>query len=97
MRFDDKDFVDLYDFLKVLRDKYAGDSDELTKVIDEVMDLMIIEVEPQLILANVTSGVRFERVKGLSIYSPVRGYSQFYERSDFAGCGWGEFLQLLNK
>ncbi|MGI2904835.1 clostripain-related cysteine peptidase [Tolypothrix sp. VBCCA 56010] len=97
VRFDDKDFVDLYDFLKVLRDKYAGDSDELTKVIDEVMDLMIIEVEPQLILANVTSGVRFERVKGLSIYSPVRGYSQFYERSDFAGCGWGEFLQLLNK
>ncbi len=96
VRFDDKDFVDLYDFLKVLRDKYAGDSDELTKVIDEVMDLMIIEVEPQVILANVTSGVRFERVKGLSIYSPLRGYCQFYERSDFAGCGWGEFLQRLN-
>ncbi|OYD87520.1 hypothetical protein CDG77_28845 [Nostoc sp. 'Peltigera membranacea cyanobiont' 213] len=97
VRFKDSDFVDLYDFLKVFRDKYAGDSDELTKVIDEAMDLMIIEVEPQLILANVTSGVRFERVKGLSIYSPVRGYSQFYERSDFASCGWGEFLQLLNK
>lgn len=61
------------------------------------MDLMIVEVEPQLILENVTSGVRFERVKGLSIYSPVRGYCQFYERSNFASCGWGEFLQLLNK
>ncbi|RAM48137.1 MAG: hypothetical protein C6Y22_29495 [Hapalosiphonaceae cyanobacterium JJU2] len=97
VRFEDKDFVDLYDFLKLLRDKYAGDSDELTKVIDEVIDLMILEIEPQLILANVTSGVRFERVKGLSIYYPGRGYSQFYEKSDFAGCGWGEFLQLLNK
>jgi Clostripain family len=96
VRFKDSDFVDLYDFLKVLRDKYAGDSDELTKVIDEVMNLMIVEVEPQLILANVGLGVRFERVKGLSIYSPVRGYSQFYERSDFASCGWGEFLQRLN-
>jgi Clostripain family len=96
VRFKDSDFVDLYDFLKVLRDKYAGDSDELTKVIDEVMDLMIVKVEPQLILANMTSGVRFERVKGLSIYSPMRGYCQFYERSDFAGCGWGEFLQRLN-
>jgi len=97
VRFKDSDFVDLYDFLKVLRDKYAGDNDELTQVIDEVMDLMIVEVEPQLILANVTSGVKFERVKGLSIYFPVRDYSQFYENSDFACCGWGEFLQLLNK
>ncbi|BAY89804.1 MULTISPECIES: clostripain-related cysteine peptidase [unclassified Tolypothrix] len=96
VRFKDSDFVDLYDFLKVLQDKYAGDSDELTQVIDEVMNLMIVEVEPQLILANVTSGVRFERVKGLSIYSPVRGYCQFYDRSDFAGCGWGEFLRKLN-
>ncbi|KYC44040.1 hypothetical protein WA1_02545 [Scytonema hofmannii PCC 7110] len=96
VRFHDRDFVDLYDFLKMLRDKYAGESTELTQVIDEVMDLIILEVEPQLILANVTSGVRFERVKGLSIYSPVRGYSQFYERSDFACCGWGEFLQVLN-
>nr|WP_017313934.1 clostripain-related cysteine peptidase [Mastigocladopsis repens] len=89
VRFKDNDFVDLYDFLKVLRDKYAGDSDELSKVIDEVIDLMILEIEPQLILANVSSGVRFERVKGLSIYLPVRGYSQFYEKSDFACCGWG--------
>ncbi|WP_243146840.1 hypothetical protein [Scytonema sp. UIC 10036] len=80
----------------MLRDKYAGESTELTQVIDEVMDLIILEVEPQLILANVTSGVKFERVKGLSIYSPVRGYSQFYERSDFACCGWGEFVKVLN-
>ncbi len=96
VRFKDSDFVDLYDFLKVLRDKYAGDSDELTQVIDEVIDLMIVEVEPQLILANVGLGVRFERIKGLSIYSPVRGYSQFYERSDFAGCGWGELIRVCN-
>ncbi|HEY9800836.1 MAG TPA: hypothetical protein V6D25_10795 [Leptolyngbyaceae cyanobacterium] len=82
--------------MKVLQNKYAGDSDELTQVIDEVMNLMIFEVEPQLILANVTSGVRFERVKGLSIYSPVRSYSQFYDRSDFAGCGWGELVRVLN-
>ncbi|MGB3641794.1 MAG: clostripain-related cysteine peptidase [Rivularia sp. (in: cyanobacteria)] len=96
VRFDDKDFVDLHDFLKLLRDKYAGDSCELTQVIDEVMNLMILEIEPQIILANVGLGLRFERVKGLSIYSPVRGYSQFYEKSDFAGCGWGEFVKILN-
>lgn len=77
VRFDDKDFVDLHDFLKLLRDKYAGDSGELTQVIDEVMNLMVLEIEPQMILANVGLGVRFERVKGLSIYSPARGYSQF--------------------
>ncbi|MEA5596698.1 hypothetical protein [Rivularia sp. UHCC 0363] len=96
VRFDDKDFVDLHDFLKLLRDKYAGDSGEMTQVINEVMNLMILEVEPQIILANVGLGVRFERVKELLIYSPVRGYSQFYERSDFAGCGWGEFLRVHN-
>ncbi len=96
VRFKDEDFVDLYDFLKLLRDKYGGDSDELTKVIDEVIDLMILEIKPQLILANVTSGANFERVKGLSIYYPKRGYSQFYEKSHFAGCGWGEFVRVLN-
>ncbi len=93
----DIDFVDLYDFLKMLKDKYAGDSTELTQVIDEIMNLMILKVEPQLILANVTSGVRFERVKGLLIYSPKRKYSQFYERSDFACCGWGKFVGALNE
>jgi hypothetical protein len=92
VRFEDKDFVDLYDFLKLLRDKYAGNSDEFIQVMDEVIDLMVMEIEPRLILANVGLGLRFERVKGLSIYSPVRGYSQFYENSDFASCGWGEFL-----
>jgi Clostripain family len=96
VRFKDADFVDLYDFLKVLQDKYAGDSDELTKIINEIMDLMVIEVEPQVILANATLGARFERVKGLSIYLPVRSYSQFYARSDFANCGWGEFLRVHN-
>jgi Clostripain family len=96
VRFEDKDFVDLYDFLRLLRDKYAGDSDELIQVIDGAIDLMVVEIEPQLILANVGLGLRFERVKGLSIYSPVRGYSQFYENSDFASCGWGEFVRVLN-
>lgn len=93
----DDEFVDLYDFLNLLRDNYAGDSSELTTVLDEVMDLIINEIEPQLILANVGLGLRFERVKGLSIYLPLKGYSQFYERSDFAGCGWGEFVRVLNK
>jgi Clostripain family len=96
VRFHDKDFVDLYDFLKLLRDKYAGDSDEFIQVIDEVIDLMVVQIEPQLILANVGLGLRFERIKGLSIYSPVRGYSPFYERSDFASCGWGKFLRVHN-
>jgi Clostripain family len=97
VRFKDNDFVDLYDFLRLLRDKYAGDSDELIQVIDDANDLMVMEIEPQLILANVGLGLRFERIKGLSIYSPVRGYSQFYENSDFASCGWGDFLQYLNQ
>ena len=93
----DNEFVDLYDFLNLLRDNYAGNSSALTTVLDEVMDLIINEIEPRLILANVGLGLRFERIKGLSIYLPFKGYSQFYERSDFASCGWGEFLQVLNQ
>jgi hypothetical protein len=37
----DNEFVDLYDFLNLLRDNYAGDSSALTTVLDEVMDLII--------------------------------------------------------
>jgi len=96
VRFQDIDCVDLYDFLKILRDEYAGDSTELTTVLDEVMDLLTLEIEPKLVVANVTSGLRVSRVKGLSIYSPFKGYSQFYDRSDFASCGWGEFVKVHN-
>lgn len=96
VRFRDKDCVDLYDFLKILRDEYTGDSNELTTVLDEVIDLMSLEIESKLVVANVTSGLRFSRVKGLSIYSPFKGYSKFYDRSDFASCGWGEFIQVHN-
>jgi hypothetical protein len=47
-------------FLRLLKDKYAGDSDELIQVIDGAIDLMVMEIEPQLILANVGLGLRFE-------------------------------------
>lgn len=96
VRFRDSDCVDLYDFLKILRDEYAGNSTELTTVLDEVMNLITLEIEPRLVVENVTSGLRFYRVKGLSIYSPFKGYSLFYDRSDFAGCGWGEFVKVHN-
>jgi hypothetical protein len=77
--------------LKILRDEYAGDSTELTTVLDEVIDLMTLDIEPKLVVANVTSGLRFSRVKGLSIYSPFKGYSKFYDRSDFASLGGGVY------
>jgi hypothetical protein len=83
----DKDSVDLYDFLKILQDEYAGDSSQLSTGLDEVIDLMTLDIEPKLVVANVASGLRFSRVKGLSIYSPFKGYSKFYGRSDFATYG----------
>jgi hypothetical protein len=93
----DRDSVDLYDFLKILQDEYAGDSTELVTVLDEVINLMTLDIEPKLVVANVSSGLRFSRVKGLSIYSPFKGYSKFYDRSDFASCGWVEFIRFHNK
>jgi hypothetical protein len=96
VRFKDMDCVDLYDFLKILRDEYTGDHTDLTTVLDEVIDLMTLDIEPKLVVANVTTGLRFSRVKGLSIYSPFKDYSQFYERSNFASCGWGELIKALN-
>lgn len=77
VRFRDKDCVDLYDFLKILRDEYACDRTELTTVLDEVIDLMTLEIEPKLVVANVTSGLRFSRIKGLSIYSPFKVIQKF--------------------
>jgi hypothetical protein len=60
------------------------------------IDLITLDIEPKLVVANVTSELRLSRVKGLSIYSPFKGYSKFYDRSDFASCGWGEFLRVHN-
>jgi hypothetical protein len=96
VRFKDMDCVDLYDFLKILRDEYTGDRTDLTMVLDEVIDLMTLDIEPKLVVSNVTSGLRLSRVKGLSIYSPFNGYSKFYDRSDFATCGWGKFIRVYN-
>ena len=95
-RFRDRDFADLHDFVKHLRDEYTGDNTELNTVLDEVINLIILEVEPQFILANVT-GEGKSRATGLSIYLPKHGYSQFYDRSDFANCGWGEFIRVHNE
>lgn len=97
VRFRDKDCVDLYDFLKIIRDEYAGDRTELATVLDEAIDLMTLDIEPKLVVANVTSGLRFSRIKGLSIYSPFKGYSKFYDRSDFATCGWGDLIRIHNR
>ncbi len=95
-RFRDEDFADLHDLVKLLRDEYAGDNIKFRMVLDEVMNLIIFEVEPQFILANVT-GQKKSRAKGLSIYLPTHSYSQFYDRSDFASCGWGEFIRVHNE
>ena len=95
-RFRDEDFADLHDFVKNLQDEYTGDNTELSKVLDKIINLIILEVEPQFILANVT-GERKSRATGLSIYLPKVGYSQFYDRLDFASCGWGEFIRFYNK
>jgi Clostripain family len=97
VHFDDEDFVDLYDFVKHLRDGYTGNSTELTMVLDELINFIKLEYEPQLILANVAFGRRVSCAMGLSIYLPLRGCSQFYDRSDFAKSGWGEFIRFHNK
>ncbi|MUG95769.1 hypothetical protein F7734_26800 [Scytonema sp. UIC 10036] len=97
LRFKDKDFVDLYDYVKSFRDNYSGSNSELIVVLDELIDFIKFEYEPQLILANVASGRRVSRAQGLSIYLPLEGFSPFYDRSEFASCGWGDFIRFCNK
>lgn len=91
-----KDSTDLYDFLEVLLKKYGGDSTLLTSIVDEIKNLITVGTESKLVLANVALGSNSSRIKGLSIYLPMRDYSPFYDRSDFAKCGWGEFIRFHN-
>ncbi|MEC4812322.1 MAG: clostripain-related cysteine peptidase [Scytonema sp. PMC 1069.18] len=91
-----KDSTDLYDFLEVLLNKYGGDSTLLTSIVDEIKNLITIDTESKLVLENVVLGSNSSRIKGLSIYLPMRDYSPFYDRSDFAKCGWGEFIRFHN-
>ena len=96
VRFRDDDFVDLYDCLQVLQDEYGGESSELKARLEEVLNLMVLETEFKPVIANIALG-RLAAAQGLSIYLPSRGYCQFYERSDFANCGWGEFIRVHNR
>ncbi len=92
-----KDSVDLYDFLRILLEQYAGDNNELTAFLKEVMQLMTQDTEPKLILANTAWGIKASYVKGLAIYLPNSTYSPFYQNIDFAKHGWGNFLQILKQ
>jgi Clostripain family len=97
----DEDFVDLYDFVKHLRDEYGGENKEFITVVNEVINFIELTFEPQLILANVASGVtrsgqKLSCARGLSIYLPENGCSQFYQRSEFSSSGWGDFIKFHN-
>lgn len=95
LRFQDKDFVDLYDYLYQLREEYTGDDTALTDALDHALQLLKSK-EQSPILANVAQGSDLKDARGLSIYYPALGCSPFYDKLDFKEVGWGSFIRLLN-
>lgn len=94
LRFADADYVDLYDFLSILRDEYDGRDAGLQGGLERALGLLDAQGAQALIAANAVAGDRLERARGLSIYLPQGGCSQFYATLDFAAHGWGELISL---
>lgn len=92
-----QDYVDLYDLLAQFKNEYVGDDQELVDAVNSALALMEEDARPQVVVENVTLGSeQLSRAKGLSIYLPERGYSEFYDGLDFAESGWGDFIRTLN-
>lgn len=95
LRFKDKDSVDLYDILQRIKDNYDGDNPKLKADLDTVINL--INVDPELKSVIEKTSLGFETSpQGMSIYLPIQEYSPLYDRSDFARCGWGDFIRTYN-
>lgn len=75
-----------------MRDEYDGRDAGLQGGLERALGLLDAQGAQALIAANAVAGDRLERARGLSIYLPQGGCSQFYATLDFAAHGWGELL-----
>ena len=98
MRYYDKDYVDLSDFLSLVRQRYGGSDADLLKALDDTLAVLGGSVPPPVIIENYAAGPSpYERFRGLSIYLPFSGYSVFYDKLDSATLGWGGSVCTLNR
>ncbi len=96
LRFKDKDSVDLYDILQRIQANYDGDRPQLKAGLDTVLHLINHDPELRSVIDNTSLGYE-PSPQGISIYLPLQGYSPFYDLSDFAQCGWGNFIRVFNE
>lgn len=93
-RFDDVDYVDLYDLIWRIGDVYDGDEDLL-----EATEAVLAHLAPGGGHAAILADVHVAQLggaHGLSIYFPNRGCSQYYDDLEFARLGWGAWLRYVN-
>jgi hypothetical protein len=91
--FRDEDYVDLLHFVQLLASEYTGTTNLRAVATDLAEHLANGTSSP--IVANYHGHSRPD-AHGLSIYLPVRRYSPFYDRQDFALSGWGTVIRCLN-
>jgi hypothetical protein len=94
-RFEDADYVDLYDLVWRIGDAYDGDED-LLEAVEAVLSHLTSDRGQTAILADVHIS-QLKGAHGLSIYFPDKGCSQYYNDLDFARLGWGAWLRYVNQ
>ena len=90
-----KDYLDLYDLARLLRDYTAVPA--IKTAAQGVMSTLRTSVTKGFIVANKRLGSSVARARGVSIYFPSGNVSPFYSRLDYAGHRWDEFLKAYRK
>ena len=94
-RFRDKDYIDLYDFTRLLKTEYGG-TQNTRDVAKQLIDTLHPSSPTTPIVANYRGATR-PNANGLSIYFPWDGCSQYYGDIDFADTGWKDWLHQVNR
>ena len=98
VRFFDRDYVDLKDYLTLIKRWYSGSDQDVRDAVDQTLAALDAADRP-VILANFAAGPSpYERATGLSIYVPqMNRYSGYYDKLDCASIGWNDFICTLNQ
>lgn len=98
LRFSDKDYADLGDYLAQLQRWYAGPDQDVKDAIERAV-AVLRDADRTPVLASVAGGPSpIERATGLSIYLPqMNRYSAFYDGLDCAILGWNDLICTLNQ
>jgi hypothetical protein len=98
VRFSDKDYADLKDYVSLIKRWYAGADQGVLDAVDHTL-AALSDAERPVVLANFAGGpAPYERSTGLSIYVPqMNRYSAYYDKLDCASTGWNDFICTLNQ